>query len=84
MARKKFKYYPLEDVLFIKLSKEKSYTGDEEYQTGVVLFRDTQNPESVVTIEILNFSSFKENKIFIAKDKSLDFSRNFEGIRKKI
>lgn len=75
----KITYFSNEDVLFIPLKDKTSSVGDEDYQEGVVLFRDKKN--EVVAIEIQHFSTFKKNKISICDDCTLDLKDVFLKVR---
>lgn len=76
-------YYDDSDTLFIALSDKRSLTGDQEYQNGIVLFRDEKSHE-VIGIEIIDFSSLNENKIQISKSEALDMSKPFSIIKTAI
>jgi len=73
-------YFVKEDVLYIPLSDTKSSIGDEDYQAGVVLYRDENDPRKVLAIEISNFSSFRENKITISQNTCADFTTEFREL----
>ncbi len=71
-------YFFKEDVTYISLCDEKSSIGDEEFQDGVVLYRGDNN--KVSGVEILNFSGFKESKITLSVEQSLDFTTTFREL----
>ena len=73
------KYFSDEDVLFIPTSAEKSSIGDEEYQSNVILYRNTKN--HLLAIEIQNFSKFKENKVQVSVHNQIDFSESFKKVK---
>lgn len=77
-----FKYYYEEDNLYIQFSRKKSPIGDEEFQDGVILFRD--NKGILVGIEIYNYSDFTETKIKIDSSKYVDFKEPFGLIKQFI
>ncbi len=81
MKKYTMKYFFNEDVLFIPLCDDKSPVGDEDFQENVVLYKDTNDTQKVVSIEILNFSNFKEDKIKIGSDKTFDFTNLFKPVR---
>ena len=83
MRRMIFNYEPEGDVLFIQVKSKKSMVGDMEYQKWVILFRDEKNND-LVGIEILNFKTFKENKIQISKKKCMEFATPFDFLKKAI
>lgn len=71
-------YFSVEDVAYISFCDKKSMIGDEDFQDGVVLYRDTKN--NIIGIEILNFSVFKENKIQLSESEFADFSTTFKEL----
>lgn len=72
-------YFSLEDVLFINISKEKSVIGDQEFQEDVILYRGTD--KKVIGIEVQKFTEFKESKIQINQNRTVDMSVPFNKIR---
>jgi uncharacterized protein YuzE len=71
-------YFFKEDVAYISLCDEKSMIGDEDFQEGVVLYKNNSN--DIIGIEILNFTTFQENKIQLAENKFLDFTKTFKEL----
>lgn len=71
-------YFSGEDVAYLSLCDKKSMIGDEDYQDGVVLYRDEKG--DVVGIEILNFSLLKENKIQLSDKDYADFTTTFREL----
>ena len=78
---KDLQYFVKENVLFISLCEEKSSMGDEDYQEGVVLYKDEKEHRKIVAIEVLNFTDFKENVIRVSDEQSIDFTSAFRQLR---
>jgi uncharacterized protein YuzE len=74
----KITYFFKEDVAYISLCELKSSIGDEDFQGGVVLYRDSKN--KITGIEILKFSNFKESKIILSANESIDFTTTFREL----
>ena len=74
----KITYFFKEDVAYISLCDRKSSVGDEDFQDGVVLYRDSKG--KATGIEILSFSNFKESKIILSASKSIDFTTTFREL----
>jgi hypothetical protein len=74
----KITYFLNEDTASISFCDEKSMTGDEEFQEGVILYRKAGK---IVRIEILGFTSFKEDHIFVDENTFMDFSDTFKQLR---
>jgi len=74
----KITYFLSEDTASISFCDEKSMVGDEEFQEGVILYRKA---DKIVGIEILSFTSFKEDHIFVAEKTFMDFSDTFKQLR---
>jgi len=75
------KYFSPSDILYIQFVNKKQSIGDEEFQDGVILFRDS-NSKEVIGVEIINFrKSFKDNFIQITKTEAKDFYKEFRFLR---
>lgn len=68
------------DNLFIALSSKRTPVGSEEFQDGVVLYRDEKSSK-VIGVEIMYFKMFKDDFIQIAEDEFLDMTQLFKIIR---
>lgn len=75
MKKMKMKYCEPIDNLYIAFSDKRSMVGSEEFQSGVVLYRDSGSKE-LIGIEIMNFTEFNENPIRISSDEALDILLN--------
>ena len=76
---KQITYYFKQDIVYISLSADESTIGDEDFQDGVILLRDQES--NIVGIEIIDFTSFKEDKIRASEEECWDLSKVFLEIR---
>lgn len=75
-----FRYCVHIDNLYISFSDKKSMIGSEEYQSGAVLYRDS-NTNDIIGIEIINFSDFNEDRVQISENDALDLTVPFKFLK---